>query len=236
MFVSAFRRRVMRAAAAHGGVVDKFLGDGALILFGVPAEREPMRSGPWPAGGCCWTWWSAGTPSAVSTRRCGSGSAPISAKCSAASSATKSRLEFTVLGESVNITARIEQSTKEVEEPFLASLEIVEAGGRTGTWAEVAHEPLRGMTRAVHLMAPVHNDRCRLPCAGRLRAASSTVNGIHFTCECSIPLAGASVDPENRVHLSVRRASPRPSLPRSASAAASGRGRRRRSAASRRTP
>jgi adenylate cyclase len=67
----------------------------------------------------------------------------------------ESRLEFTVLGESVNITARIEQSTKDVDEPFLASFDIVEAAGEQERWAEVAHEPLRGMTRAVRLMAPV---------------------------------------------------------------------------------
>jgi adenylate cyclase len=71
-----------------------------------------------------------------------------------------------VLGESVNITARIEQSTKDVDEPFLASLEIVEAAGERGRWAEVAHEPLRGMTRPVHLMAPV-------------RASSGDVNPVH---------------------------------------------------------
>src|SRR5690349_16552015 len=37
VFITSFRRRVLRAASRHGGVIDKFTGDGALILFGVPS-------------------------------------------------------------------------------------------------------------------------------------------------------------------------------------------------------
>src|SRR4029453_11884095 len=40
VFITSFRRRVLRAASRHGGVIDKFTGDGALILFGVPAAQE----------------------------------------------------------------------------------------------------------------------------------------------------------------------------------------------------
>ncbi|MFL4998111.1 MAG: adenylate/guanylate cyclase domain-containing protein, partial [Microvirga sp.] len=155
VFVSAFRRRVMRAAAAHGGVVDKFLGDGALILFGVPAESATDAE---RALACArmlldlverWNSKRRFDPPV----RVGIGAHIGEVFCGVVGD--ESRLEFTVLGESVNITARIEQSTKEVDEPFLASLEIVEAAGERERWAEVAHEPLRGMTRAVHLMAPV---------------------------------------------------------------------------------
>ncbi len=38
-FLSAFRRRVMRMARLHNGVVDKFIGDGALVVFGLPEAR-----------------------------------------------------------------------------------------------------------------------------------------------------------------------------------------------------
>ncbi len=39
-FLSAYRRRVMRLARAYGGVVDKFIGDGALIVFGLPEPQH----------------------------------------------------------------------------------------------------------------------------------------------------------------------------------------------------
>jgi adenylate cyclase len=154
VFVSAFRRRVMRAAAAHGGVVDKFLGDGALILFGVPAESDTDAERALACGRALFDLverWNAKRRFDPPVR-IGIGTHIGEVFCGVVGD--ESRLEFTVLGESVNITARIEQATKHVDEPFLASRELVEAAGETERWAEVAHEPLRGMTRPIRLMAP----------------------------------------------------------------------------------
>jgi adenylate cyclase len=67
---------------------------------------------------------------------------------------TDERLEFTVLGEPVNIAARIEQATKAVGRDFLASQEAVEAAGEFDSWEEVSREPLRGVSREMVLMAP----------------------------------------------------------------------------------
>ena len=39
VFISSFRRWVMEAAGSYGGVVDKFMGDGALLIFGVPEPK-----------------------------------------------------------------------------------------------------------------------------------------------------------------------------------------------------
>ena len=39
VFISSFRRRVVQAARAHGGIVDKFMGDGALLIFGMPEPK-----------------------------------------------------------------------------------------------------------------------------------------------------------------------------------------------------
>ena len=47
------------------------------------------------------------------------------------------RLEFTVLGETVNTAARIEQATKTVRPRCLASQEMVMAAGEESLWCEV---------------------------------------------------------------------------------------------------
>lgn len=155
VFISAFRRRVMRAAAAHGGVVDKFLGDGALILFGVPAANDSDAA---RAIACARTLFDLVERWNAKRRfdppvRVGIGIHTGEVFCGVVGD--EARLEFTVLGETVNIGARVEQTTKVVDEPLLASQEAVEAAGDTDNWALIDHPPLRGVTRRIQLMKPV---------------------------------------------------------------------------------
>jgi adenylate cyclase len=66
----------------------------------------------------------------------------------------ESRLEFTVVGETVNIASRIEQATKVTDCELLASQETVVAAGEEDLWVEVECEPLPGVTRKMVLMKP----------------------------------------------------------------------------------
>jgi adenylate cyclase len=155
VFISSFRRRVMRATARHGGVVDKFLGDGALVLFGVPT---PSAEGDAARALACgrmlirlmerWNAKRAFDP----PLRVGVGIHYGEVFCGVVGQ--EDRLEFTVLGEPVNIAARVEQSTKALDRPLLASRDAVEAAGEMEQWEEVSRRPLRGVTRPIVLMAP----------------------------------------------------------------------------------
>jgi adenylate cyclase len=154
VFISSFRRRVMRAAEQHGGVVDKFIGDGALLLFGVPAETDQDAARALECGRTLfrlverWNAKRAFNPPV----QIGVGVHFGDVFCGVVG--TDERLEFTVLGEPVNIAARIEQSTKSVRRDFLASREAVEAAGELDAWEEVSREPLRGVSREIVLMTP----------------------------------------------------------------------------------
>ena len=155
-FVTAFRRRVARAAAQHGGVIDKFVGDGALVVFGVP---RPDASDAARALACARTLvalierWNAkrgfDPPVAIGVGvHCGE------VFCGVVGD--ENRLEFTVLGDPVNVASRLEAATKTLGGPILASSDVVAAAGEDGTrWREVSREPLRGVGREIAIMAPV---------------------------------------------------------------------------------
>jgi len=155
VFVTSFRRRVLRAASRHGGVIDKFTGDGALILFGVPGARDNDAGRALACGRTLLQLiqrWNAKRHFDPPVR-IGIGIHTGDVFCGVVGD--ESRLEFTVVGETVNIASRIEQATKNVGCEMLASWETVQEAGEESLWREVAHEPLPGVTRHVVLMKPV---------------------------------------------------------------------------------
>jgi adenylate cyclase len=154
VFISSFRRRVIRAAGECGGMIDKFTGDGALVLFGVPT---PSPSDAARALNCAhvllglvdrWNEKRGFNPPV----RVGIGIHTGEVFCGVVGD--EDRLEFTVLGETVNTGARIEQATKTVGEPLLVSLETLEAAGTTTGWSEVDGLTLPGVTRSICVLRP----------------------------------------------------------------------------------
>ena len=154
VFIGSFRRRVLRAAVANGGVIDKFIGDGAMILFGLP---EPSADDAKRAVDCAreiqrlLDRWNAkrrfDPPIQVAMGlHCGE------VYCGVVGDT--GRLEFTVLGDAVNVAARIEQATKEFQVSILASEELVAAAGETPLWRSIGTVPLRGRKDPVGLVAP----------------------------------------------------------------------------------
>ncbi|WP_134500854.1 adenylate/guanylate cyclase domain-containing protein [Microvirga pakistanensis] len=154
VFITSFRRRVLRAASRHGGVIDKFTGDGALILFGVPGARDGDAGRALACGRTLlrlierWNIKRRFDPPV----RVGIGIHTGDVFCGVVGD--ESRLEFTVVGEAVNIASRIEQATKNTDCDLLASSETVREAGEDDLWSEIAHEPLPGVTRSVVLMRP----------------------------------------------------------------------------------
>jgi len=152
VFITSFRRRVQRAASRHGGVIDKFTGDGALILFGVPGAGNDDARRALACGRTLlqlierWNIKRQFDPPV----RVGIGIHTGEVFCGVVGD--ESRLEFTVVGETVNIAARIEQATKNMDCDLLASAETVREAGEDDLWTAVEHEPLPGVTRNVVLL------------------------------------------------------------------------------------
>ncbi|WP_267425159.1 CHASE3 domain-containing protein [Methylobacterium sp. GC_Met_2] len=144
-FLSAFRRRVMRISRLYGGVVDKFIGDGALVVFGLPEPTadDAARAVAFASDlvEVIARWNDKGDHDA--TVRIG-----IGLHCGEVFSGIigeDARYEFTVLGDTVNVAARLEQATKTHGVSVLASEAVRRAAGTTTTaWREISREPLRG--------------------------------------------------------------------------------------------
>ncbi|MDF2760733.1 MAG: hypothetical protein K0S99_3368, partial [Thermomicrobiales bacterium] len=154
VFISAFRRRVADAARAQGGVVDKFVGDGALVVFGVP-EPEPddaaralafasdllVRIDRWNR--------KRGFEPPV---RIGIGLHTGEVYCGIVGD--ESRIEFTVLGDAVNVASRMEDATKRYGRSILATDATIAAAEAKG-WTELGREVLRGRAQTTGIMAQV---------------------------------------------------------------------------------
>lgn len=110
----------------HGGVVDKFIGDAIMAVWGVPAGSDLDTENGLKA---CLEMRSALVTLNDSRRERGLTEIHIGMglHAGAAISGTigsEERMEFTVIGDTVNVTARIESSTKHFEVDLLVSDEI----------------------------------------------------------------------------------------------------------------
>ncbi|WP_282610357.1 adenylate/guanylate cyclase domain-containing protein [Pelagibius sp. Alg239-R121] len=156
-FVTRFRRCVTDAAAAHSGIVDKFIGDAALVVFGLTDDAGNHGRN---AIACAQqlqanveTW----------NREPGPKCAPVEVGvgihwgevfCGAVGD--DKRLEFTVLGDTVNVAARIEELTKSVQSWLIVSGELLSIAGEAEEdgWQPVEQTTLRGRDKPIKLFQP----------------------------------------------------------------------------------
>lgn len=126
----------------HGGMVDKFMGDGMLAVFGAPEPLANHADSGLRA--------AAAIVAAMETlngKRAESGQAPVRVGVGIHSGlvvtgclGSGARLEFTVIGDTVNTAARLEALTKERGVEILASDETMR---RATIGAELTIDGLR---------------------------------------------------------------------------------------------
>lgn len=136
---------------AHHGIVNKFLGDGFMAIFGAPAddaERVPHALNA--ALAILERVEALNASGAIPPTQLGIGL--HAGQLVTGNVGTHERKEYTLVGETVNLAARIEQATKDYDARLLISEAI---------WANLAHPPadaldlgpvqLRGQNRPVRL-------------------------------------------------------------------------------------
>ena len=159
-FVADFRRCVAEAAKATGGVIDKFIGDAAMIVFGVPENRDGDAARALECGQTILRqvgrWNRARAASGQDDVEIGIGAHWGEVFCGAVGD--DHRLEFAVLGDTVNVAARIEKLTKAAGLPMIVSQDLLDAAGVEPTagamasdWVVLEPQRLRGRAEEIRL-------------------------------------------------------------------------------------
>jgi adenylate cyclase len=134
----------------HGGIVNKFLGDGFLALFGAPFETPDAASHAVAAGRDMLVAMARVNASSDWPLRIGIG--VHLGEVVAGSIGSPRRKEYTVIGDTVNFASRLEALNKEFGSQFLISSQVRTALGEQGGDAvSLGEVPVRGYDHAVEV-------------------------------------------------------------------------------------
>jgi len=157
VLLNRFHSAMVEVVFAHGGTLDKYLGDGLMVYFGAPVAQPDQAA---RAVRC-----ALGMQQTLATlnRQGGALAAPSlrmgigvhTGLAVVGDIGAESRREFTVIGDAVNVAARLEQLTKQFELPVLVSASTVAAADGVMPFRLVDRVNLRGRTEAVEVYAPV---------------------------------------------------------------------------------
>ncbi|UWQ79471.1 adenylate/guanylate cyclase domain-containing protein [Leisingera sp. S132] len=150
--ITEFRTRVESVAARTGGLIDKYIGDAAMVLFeGDLAAAQALGCAEGLAAQM--NDWRRAREQAGDTGL-GAGIGVHWGEVFSGVTGTQDRLEYSVFGDTVNTAARLEQLTKAQGMMVIASADLLEAAGaepaREG-WMALPPEVLRGRSKGLAL-------------------------------------------------------------------------------------
>ncbi len=157
-FITDFRRRVEAAVRSENGIVDKYIGDGAMVFFtGEDAAARGINCGL--AIHASVKQWSEA--------RVTQGEEPVAVgvglhygQVFLGVVGTRDRLEYTVMGDTVNVASRLQEKCKEVGYAFLVSDAVLSAAKSSTEgaparkdWIALEGQLLRGRAGDIALFA-----------------------------------------------------------------------------------
>jgi adenylate cyclase len=141
---------VIEEVDRRSGLVNKFIGDAALAIFGAPVELEDHATRALATGRAMATRLAEEVPDLDA------GIGVATGEAVAGNVGDESRFEYTVIGDAVNAAARISDLAKKVDARVLASWESVEAADdeEAASWQEHEAVTLRGRSAETVLAVP----------------------------------------------------------------------------------
>lgn len=154
-----YRREVTLAIEGQGGIVDKFIGDAAMGVFGVPGPPDGSEARAAIAAGLdlCSRLraWNRQRSQRFSSPPLVVGIGIHYGPAFVGTVGSLERLEFTVVGDTVNVAQRLEAATKTIDAPLLISRVTAEAAGGAGSdWRRFQSVALPGRNQPIDLVAP----------------------------------------------------------------------------------
>lgn len=160
--LNEYRRRVTAPVVRNGGVVDKFIGDAVMVVFGIP---HPHALDALTALRCgveilkCIAAWNV--------ERGREGKPPVNVGIGAHYGEAivgvvgeGRRLEYTVIGDTVNLAQRADRIAARSDSPMLVTRELHDAARQIdpkaaadGNWIELAPRFVEGRRQVVHFFA-----------------------------------------------------------------------------------
>lgn len=142
---------------AHGGYVDKYIGDAIVAVFGAPADDPAHAQGAVRAALACRERLAALNRSDPAFQgrplqhRIGLNSGPALV----GNIGSRRRFNYTVMGDAVNLASRLEGANKYFGTDILASEATVARAGEACSWREIDAIRVKGRAQPVRVFEPV---------------------------------------------------------------------------------
>ncbi len=145
--LAQYWERIVLVSAAQGGTVNKFIGDGALVLFGVPTEiPDPVIAAVQVALAL-----QTGLESLLKPRGLSLGIGLHYGEVIAGEIGFGERSEYTVIGTTVNLASRLEALNRELGSRILISDIVRREIGAAFSCHSLGVIPIRGIAEAVEV-------------------------------------------------------------------------------------
>lgn len=137
----------------HGGVLDKFMGDGILAYFGAPIEKEDHSQS---AIQCAIEMMN--TLKKLNENRENKiqiGIGIHTGETIIGDIGPEIRKEFTIIGDPVNLASRLESATKTIGKPILVSEQVMNSARNHFKWEFAGKVKVKGKEEPISLYSPV---------------------------------------------------------------------------------